>query len=655
MPPMVRRFAVTSSLLVWSVACSPSVATVQPDAASLAPPVPVEATATEDQAPIYEGEAYVRAHYRKSEVRVPMRDGTNLFTSIYTPVDTSRTYPILMIRTPYSVGPYGADAYRENVGPSRAMMEAGYIFVYQDVRGCYMSEGEFVNMTPHRTQKTGPSDFDESTDTYDTVAWLVANVPNNNGRVGQWGISYPGFYAAAGMIDAHPALVAVSPQAPIADWFFDDFHHHGAFFLPHAFNFLSSFGRPRPEPVAERGPRFDHGTPDGYAFFQELGPLRNANDKYLHEQIPFWNELEAHPNYDEFWQSRNLLPHLHNVAPAVMTVGGWFDAEDLYGPLKIYQTIERNNPDAFNVLVMGPWRHGGWARGDGASLGNVSFGSPTSHFYQADIEKAFFDHYLKGEVAPQLPEAYVFETGANRWRTFDQWPPASVESRALWLGEGGALAFGDAPTAARAYDEFVSDPQKPVPFTEDVSIGMTREYMTDDQRFAARRPDVLVYQTDVLTQDLTLAGPLLADLWVSTSGTASDWVVKLIDVHPADASDHEYLARGKHMGGYQMMVRSEVIRGRFRDGYETPKPFRPNVPANIELELLDVLHTFQKGHRVMIQVQSTWFPLVDVNPHTYVDNVFAAEPKHFTTATQRVHRSRRHPSKIEVGVLPGQR
>ena len=593
---------------------------------------------------------FVRDNYTKQEFKIPVRDGVHLFTSVYSPKDTSKTYPILMMRTPYGVGPYGKDAYRFALGPNNQFLTEGYIYVYQDVRGCYLSEGTFVNMTPHVDHKKSPKDIDESSDTHDTIEWLLKNVPNHNGKVGQWGISYPGFYAAAGMIDAHPALKAVSPQAPIADWFYDDFNHHGAFFLTHAFNFLSGFGQARPKPTPTRSRGFAHGTPDGYQFFLDLGPLKNANAKYFHNKIAFWDEMAAHPNYDEFWQKRNLLPHLKKVAPAVMTVGGWFDAEDLYGPMKIYRAIEKNNPGIFNVLVVGPWRHGGWARGSGDALGKASFGSATSVFFRKSIELPFFNHFLKGKGEHGLPKAYAFETGVNHWRKFDHWPPRGTQDRRLYFRAGGKLAFEAPAEEGDAYDEYISDPNKPVPYTEAIATPMSVNYMTDDQRFAARRPDVLAYQTDVLKEDLTLAGPLLADLRVATSGTDSDWVVKVIDVFPGTAKD----AIGRDVGGYQMMVRSEVIRGRFRNSYSRPEPFVGNEPAKVPLELQDVLHTFKKGHRLMVQVQSTWFPLVDRNPQKYVDNIFKADEKDFIKATQRVYRSKKLPTSIQVGVLPKQ-
>ncbi len=588
----------------------------------------------------------------KREVSIPMRDGVNLFTAIYEPADTSQTYPILMLRTPYSVGPYGADEFPRRLGPSRFLAKAGYIFVYQDVRGTFMSEGQFVNMTPHLDNKSSTSDIDESTDTYDTVEWLINNVPNNNGKVGQWGISYPGFYAAAGVIDAHPALKAVSPQAPIADWFFDDFHHHGAFFLPHSFNFMSSFALERTELTTEwPGSRFDHGTPDGYKFFLEMGPIKNSLGLYSDEARPYWDDILAHPNYDSFWQASNLIPHLNNVGPAVMTVGGWFDAEDLYGPLNIYQSIEEKNPDAFNMLVMGPWVHGGWARNKGDRLGDARFGDGHSRWYQKNIEFPFFEHFLRGESDLDLPEAYAFDTGANQWHRFEEWPPARSEAKELFLQENGGMTFAEPSAEEEAYDEYISDPAKPVPFIQDITTRMPKHYMTADQRFAARRPDVLAYETDVLEEDITLAGPILAGLWVSTSGTASDWIVKLIDVYPPDAHDNEDMDPGVHMGDYQMMIRSEVIRGRFRNSYEHPEPFVPDEPTKVELKLQDVLHTFKAGHRIMVQIQSSWFPLVDRNPQKYVDNIYMADEKDFIKATQRVYRSASHPTSLRIGVL----
>ncbi|ARS34173.1 CocE/NonD family hydrolase [Pontibacter actiniarum] len=601
---------------------------------------------------VNEDSLYIRQHYEKATFQIPMRDGKKLFTVVYSPKDKSKKYPILMNRTPYSVAPYG-DGMKTSLGPSSTLMRDGYIFVYQDVRGTFMSEGEFVNMTPHIEKKKGKKDIDESSDTYDTVDWLVKKLDNDNGRVGQWGISYPGFYTAAGLMSNHPALKAVSPQAPIADWFWDDFHHNGAFFLPHAFNFLSVFGLPRPELTTDWNERFQHGTPDGYEFFMRMGPLKNANAKYLKDSVAFWNEMMAHPNYDAFWQKRNLLPHLKNLkGTAVMTVGGWYDAEDLYGPLKIYQAIEKNNPKLTNMIVMGPWVHGGWARTDGSSIGNVHFGQKNSPWYQQEVEARFFNHYLKNDAKQpvKLPEAIMFEGGNNQWREFEVWPPKQAQDRTLYFHENGKLSF-EAPEAGEVQaSEFISDPAKPVPFTEEVAIGMTREYMTDDQRFASRRPDVLAFQTDVLTEDITLAGAILAQLKVATSGSDADWVVKLIDVYPdtAQANPHQ---PDKPMGGYQAMVRSEVFRGRFRNSFEKPEPFTPNQVTPVNVELQDVLYTFKKGHRLMVQIQSTWFPLVDRNPQKYVPNIYEANEEDFIKATHKVYHTPQQPTNLKVKVL----
>ena len=450
-----------------------------------------------------------------------------------------------------------------------------------------------------------------------------------------WGISYPGFYAAMGVMEAHPALKAASPQAPIADWFIgDDFHHNGAFWLPHAFNFYSGFGQPRPRPTTEGPKSFAHGTPDGYKFFLEMGPLANADKKYFKGNIAFWNELMAHPNYDEFWQARNTRPHLVNVRPAVMTVGGWFDAEDLFGALNTYKAIERQNPGAQNRLVMGPWFHGGWSRSDGDFLGNVQFGSKTSVFYREQIELPFFNYYLKDKGKMKLPEAYVFNTGANQWRTFDQWPPANTEARSVYLEASGRASM-TVPAKKECFAEYVSDPARPVPFINSTAIGMTREYMTDDQRFAATRPDVLVYQTEPMTDDLTVAGPIKVSLEVSTTGTDSDFIVKVIDIYPDDAPDNPANPQVK-MGGYEMLVRGEPFRARFRNSFEKPEALTPGKVTNITFEMPDVLHTFLKGHRLMIQVQSTWFPLVDRNPQKFV-NIYTATEADFQKATERVY------------------
>lgn len=592
-------------------------------------------------------ESYIRLHYTKHEAMVPMRDGVKLMTSVFVPQDSTKTYPILIKRTPYNVAPYGDDKYPSELGPSELFVKAGYIFVNQDVRGRFASEGEFQQVTPHLPTKSNASDVDESTDAYDTIEWLLKNVQNHNGRVGMYGISYPGFYAAAGMIDAHPALLAVSPQAPVSDWYFDDFLHHGAFFLAHAFRWLSSNAAERPTPTTEPSKPFVYPTPDGYKMFLEAGSIENIDKLYLKGAIPFWQDMMQHPNRDEFWERRALIPHLKHVAPAVMTVTGWYDAEDLYGSFKTYQSLEELNPNVNNVLVVGPWRHGGWASSDGDRLGDVSFGSKTAAFYRSEIELPFFEKYLKGKELAAPAEATVFETGSNVWRTFDHWPPTNIESKRLYLQSNGRLDFAapEPSTSDAAYDEFISDPNQPVPYSQKITPRMNVEYMVDDQRFASRRPDVLTFQTDVLSEDMVVAGALEADLWVTTTGSDADWIVKLIDVRP-DAPESTPLA------GYQMLLRSEVIRGRFRNDYSKPEPFIPGQPARIRLELLDVLHRFKKGHRLMVQIQSTWFPLIDRNPQTFVPNIYFAQPDDFQKATHRVLRSAQHPSSLEINVLP---
>ena len=604
-----------------------------------------------------QGKEAVLAGYTKYEYRVPMRDGVRLFTAVYVPKDDSRPYPILMSRTPYRGAPYGADQYREQLGPSAAVGKEGYIFVYQDVRGRWMSEGEFVNMRPHRPAKAGPKDTDESTDTFDTIEWLLRNVKNHNGKVGTWGISYPGFYVSAGMIDAHPAHKAASPQAPIADWFMgDDFHHNGVLFLPHCFNFMANFGRPMPRPTSKRPQhRFDHGTPDGYDFFLKMGPLANADAKHFKGQVAFWNEAMSHGHYDDFWQARNLRPHLKGIKPAVLTVGGWFDAENLFGALETYKYVEKQSPDhPANTLVMGPWVHGGWAGDDGDRLGDVRFNAKTSLYYRERIELPFFEHHLKGKGDWKPPEAWVFETGTNVWRKFDAWPPKGTEDQRLVFRAGGRLGLNggaDEPAgSAEAFDEFVSDPARPVPYLDRTAIGMEKEYMVADQRFAGRRPDVLVYQTEPLETDLTVAGPVEVTLHVSTTGTDADWVVKLIDVYPDDYPDPDPNPTRVRMGGYQQLVRGDVMRGKFRTSFERPEPFEPGKPAVVKFTLPDTCHSFRSGHRLMVQVQSTWFPLADRNPQTFCD-IYTARESDFKKATHRVYRSADMPSGLTVRVV----
>jgi putative CocE/NonD family hydrolase len=602
----------------------------------------------------------VKAAYTKYEYHIPMRDGTRLFTVVYVPKDDSQTYPIMLIRTPYSCAPYGVDNYPESLRPGELYQKAGYIFAYQDVRGRWMSEGEFVNMRPYIPVKKGPKDIDETSDTYDTIDWLIKNVRGNNGKVGQTGISYPGFYTVCGMIDAHPALKAASPQAPVTDWFVgDDWHHNGALFLPHAFNFMASFGKPRPAPEKKYPYMpFDHGTPDGYKFFLEMGPLANADKKFYKGQVAFWNEVMQHGTYDDFWKARNIRQHTRNIKPAVLTVGGWFDAENLFGALETFKSAEAHAPPANNHLVMGPWYHGGWSRDDGEKLGDAQFNAKTSEFYRENIEFPFFEYHLKGKGENKCPKAWVFETGTNRWRKFDAWPPKGNVAKPFHLCYGGRLTESpdssydavDSVQPPPKFDEFVSDPAKPVPFISKTTIGMVREYMTADQRFASTRPDVLVYQTPPLAEDTTIAGPIEVELFVSTTGTDADWVVKVIDVYPDDFPDPKPNPTEVKMGGYQQLVRGDVFRGKFRDSFEKPEPFKSNEITKVKFTMPDTLHTFRPGHRIMVQVQSTWFPLVDRNPQTFCD-IYTATDKDFVKQTHRVYRSLQQPSRVTVRVL----
>jgi putative CocE/NonD family hydrolase len=594
------------------------------------------------------GAAAVRESYTKFEVRVPMRDGVKLFTSVYVPKDVftdGKTYPIMLQRTPYNIAPYGVDQHRASLGPSDLFEREKFIFVYQDVRGRFMSEGDYTIIRPLKAVKTGPKDTDESTDTYDTIDWLIRNVSGNTGKVGMWGVSQPGFYAAAGMIDANPALVAVSPQAPVTDYYMgDDVYHNGAFMLAHRFSFYMGF-QPRagdPEPPQQTLP-FQYGTPDGYEFYLDMGPLANADEMYFKHKQPYWTSNIEHTTYDEFWQSRAIWKHLKNVKPAVMLVGGWYDTEDPQGPLRQFDFMEKNTPPAGEMLVMGPWNHGGFARGDGDRLGNVNFGSKTAAYYREKIEFPYFLYYLKGRGDGKFPKAWVFQTGVNEWRKFDTWPPASAKPASIYLDAGGKLAWQQ--PAQAGFDEYLSDPNKPVPYVSRVTAGVLNTYMTEDQRFAATRPDVLVYKSGVLDHDVTVFGPIQVDLKVSTTGTDSDFDVKIIDVYPGDATDYNNPAQtGQQasatqaavpMGGYQQLIRGEPFRGKFRKSFEKPEPFEPGKPDRITFNLPDIAHTFRQGHRIMVQIQSSWFPLTDRNPQKFMD-IPKAKAADFVKATQHV-------------------
>jgi putative CocE/NonD family hydrolase len=601
-----------------------------------------------------QGVEYIKSHYTKYDHEIAMRDGVKLFTSVYIPKTAEAPLPIMLLRTPYSIRPYGEDQYPATLGPSALFARDGFIFVYQDVRGRFHSEGEFEHVRPHKVIKRGPKDADESTDTWDTIDWLVKNVPHNSGKVGMWGISYPGFYVAEGMIDAHPALVAASPQAPVTDWFVgDDFHHNGALYLAHAFRWFSANDRSGGDRTGADAPQnYHYPSPDGYRLFLDLGPLPNVDETMLKGSVPFWNDFRQHPTYDSFWKERDVRQYLHNIHPAVLTVGGWFDAEDLFGALSTFRAVEKGGASSFNGLVMGPWYHGAWSRPDGESLGAVHFGSKTSEFFREQIELPFFQHFLKNKEAGLPPKAYVFETGANQWRKYDAWPPPEAKPATFFFHENGELKLNSPPGGSSpAFDEYISDPAHPVPYIGYIANTMTREHMLDDQRFAATRPDVLVFQTGTLEHDLTLAGPLSASLYVSTTGTDSDWVVKLIDVYPDNYPDPDPNPAGLRMGGYQQLVRGEAMRGKFRNSYEKPEPFTPGTVTRVEYTLPDVFHTFRRGHRVMVQVQSSWFPLVDRNPQTFVD-IYNAKRNDFHKATQRVYRYGAASSGVKALVRP---
>ncbi|MGI9515462.1 MAG: CocE/NonD family hydrolase, partial [Pirellulaceae bacterium] len=592
---------------------------------------------------------FILNNYTKAEFRIPMRDGVHLHTTVYQPRDRSGEYPIVLNRTPYSCRPYGP-AMAQRIGPSSYMERDGYIFVKQDVRGRWNSDGSYDNMRPH---VDGDADIDESSDTHDTIEWLLANLQGHNGKVGITGISYPGFYSAAALPEAHPALVAASPQAPIADFYFDDFHHQGAFVLMY-WTATSTFGHQHNGATTQSWVPRMNPRPRGnaYDFYLELGPLSNSS-QYIGNDNFFWRQLVEHPNYDEFWQKRNILPHLRDIRTNVMTVGGWFDAEDLYGPLNIYRAIEENNPDAFNVLVMGPFSHGGWASPlTTTQVGNIVYGNNLADTYQREVEAPFFRHFLKDDGSQPGFEALMFDTGTGEWNIFQQWPPENAQPVRAYLHENKMLSpFAVADPEATEFTEFVSDPANPVPYRKkvDMQIRFTpRPYMTDDQRFASARDDVLVFQTEPLAEPVTLAGPINAHLKVSVSGTDSDWIVKLIDVYPDEGATYPFGAAGVDTRGYQQMVRSEVIRARFRNGFETPEPFVPGEVTEVTVPLQDVFHTFKAGHRIMIHVQSSWFPLIDRNPQTFVDNIFKADAEDFVSATHRVHHSPEHESFIEV-------
>jgi putative CocE/NonD family hydrolase len=606
---------------------------------------------------------FIKTHYAKFEYRIPMRDGVKLFVSVYVPqagtFKDAGPYPFLMTRTPYGCGPYGVNKMPARLGVTQELLESGYIFVCGDVRGRYQSEGVFQEMTPAIDTRKSKNDVDESTDMYDTVEFLLKQVKNNNGNVGITGVSYPGFYTAASIIDSHPAIKAASPQATQVDLFFnDDGYHGGAFMLSANYGFYVDF-YPQKNPVLPEDTRkpFHFSTPDSYKFYLQAGPTENL-DKAFHGTNFLFHDQLVHTTYDDYWKKRDLTPHMKNVHAAVLNVGGWFDAEDLSGPFKMFHAIDEFNPGAVNTLVVGPWTHGGWLHGDGDRLGDVNFELKTGAFFRKEIQFPFFEKYLKGRAAAPLPKAYVFETGLNVWKKYDAWPPQSAVAKMLYFHKDGGLSF-DAPSEKTGVDAYVSDPAHPVPFVNYTTDTVPQRYMDDDQRFAAERPDVLTYETEPLTADVTVAGPVRPRLKIASTGTDSDFVVKLIDVYPDDFPNPPSDAIGKRvlgappilMGGYEQLVRGEPMRAKFRDSWEKPTPLTPGKMVEVNAEMPDVNHTFRAGHRIMVQVQSTWFPLVDRNPQTFEDIPFA-RPEQFVKATESVYRSADAASGVEVLVVP---
>jgi uncharacterized protein len=598
---------------------------------------------------------YLVEHYVHRREMIPMRDGVKLHTEIFVPKDAGKAqrYPFLMTRTPYNASRTRTALYSM---PSFAkLMREGFIIVGQDVRGRWRSQGDFSHERPlvDNGDKKKQKQPDESTDTYDTIEWLLKNVPGNNGNVGVHGVSYPGFYSTAAAISNHPALKAVSPQAPVTDWFIgDDVHHKGAFFWMDFFDFLPNFDQDDPNQTARQTfGVLDSKNSDNYEYFlHEIITPKRANTEFFKDRIPFWKDILAHPDYDEYWKSRNPLPHARNLKPAILTVGGWYDAEDLYGAIETYQKLEKQNPQTQNQLAMGPWCHGCWWK-EASSLGDIRFGSATNEYYLDSLFLPFMNRHLKGKAALQLSEATVFETGRNQWRKFNVWPPQHAEERTLYLLPGGKLGFSP-PTVQNSYSEYLSDPANPVPYQGRIHRRRTTDYMLDDQRFASRRPDVLTYSTDPLTEDLTLAGPVLANLIASITTTDADFVVKLVDVYPEDAPD-SWAAEGSKavMGGYEQLIRAEIMRGRYRNSFEKPEAFKPNEVTPVRFELPDLLHTFRKGHRLMVQIQSSWFPLADRNPQQFI-NIYQANPEDYIRSTIRIYQEAQRPSKLVVKVLP---
>lgn len=597
--------------------------------------------------------AWFTNNYYKIERRITMRDGIRLFTAIYIPKDKSEKHPFLIARTPYSAGPYGEDKI-PNFMRSYAItyLKENYIIVRQDVRGRYMSEGVNLELTPHIANKKGSTGVDESSDTFDTMEWLLKNIENNNGRAGITGISYAGFYATASLPGAHPAIKAVSPQAPVTDEFIgDDANHNGAFFLLDNFDFMNGFGKERKGPVPDYGGRiFNTTRNDAYQFFLELGAIKNTqSEKYFNQKSYIWNEYLAHDTYDHYWRVRNIRPHLKNITIPVLVVGGWFDAEDLFGALHTYEAIEKQSPKNNNRLIMGPWTHGTWASGEWSKFGTHEFKTNTSKYFQDSIEIKFFNFFLKGKGNFNIAEATVFITGSNEWKSYNAWPPKEATTKNLYFGASQKLSFDIPAPTTNSYSEYISDPLKPVPYTNGIYRRRNNEYMVEDQRFTSSRPDVITFETGVIDSDMLITGRIIADLFVSISTTDADFIVKVIDVLPLNET---MIAPpgASPTAGFQQLVRAEVMRGKFRKSFEKPQPFIPGAIAEVKFELNDVAHTFKKGHKIMVQVQSSWFPLVDMNPQKFM-RIPDADEKVFQKATIRVYHDGTNNSKILLPVL----
>lgn len=596
---------------------------------------------------------YIKENYTKKEVYIPMRDGVRLFTAIYSPKDTSQNYPIMMVKTPYGIKPYGEENFPEKIGPSFYLEKEKYIFVHQDARGMFMSEGHMLQMTPHLPDKPDSTYIDNSSDTFDAVDWLLANT-NNNGRVGLWGISYRGFYASSGIIDAHPAITCSSPQACIADWFIgDDIHHNGAFALLPSYLFSEVVDQIR-QPYSVEWPEvFDYPVKDAYNFFLDLGPLSQVNTNWFNDRVPAWDTVVFHQDYDAYWQKRNILPHLKDIRPAILVTGGLFDHENLYGSLQTYHAINKQSRNETR-FVLGPWIHGGWARTTGERFGILNFGGSTSDFYQQEIETPFFNFHLKGKGSIEdLPNIMVFTTGSNKWHALEEYPPKNLQEKSYYLGNDFSLTETRSSNTDFIYDEYISDPNHPVPYTQvfhPLRLFYNKEYMAEDQRFAGARPDVLTYQSEIMHDTLTLMGPITANLYIESSSTDYDIVVKIIDVYPDTVKKDYYDEAITEKAGYQQLVRAEIFRAKYRNSFEFPEAIIPKEIEPIQIHLNDIAHSFLPGHRIMVQIQSSMFPLYDRNPQVFM-NIYEADKDDFHSACIRIYRTKEYPSSIVFGVL----